>query len=373
MRILLTGGGTAGHINPAIAIAEVLREYDKKSEILFVGRVGGNENRLVKNSGLKLRTLHIRGIERKLTVENIKSLFLAIKSVSSAKRIIKDFNPDIIIGTGGYVSFPCLRGGIALKIPTVIHESNVLPGLVTRILAKKCSCVLVNMEGTKKYLSEKARVEVVGNPLRRGFNEMSRDEARRKLGLKKSDFFIVSFGGSIGAEKLNSTVIEVMKGYCARIPAVKHIHAAGARYYDALEMSEPELCRGINGCRLVGYIDNMPTLLRAADLVISRCGAMTLSEIAAVGRAAILIPSPNVADNHQYKNAKYLEERGAGIMIEERLLDAKALQSKIHSLRTDSEMRKSIAQRIKDFGKDNSTELILNVILDLTSKGLHRE
>ena len=372
MRILLTGGGTAGHINPAIAIAETVKEYDRNCEIMFVGRDGGSENRLVRSSGLKLSTLRIRGIERKLSVENIKSLFLAIKSVSNAKRIIKDFKPDIIIGTGGYVSFPCLRGGIALGIPTVIHESNVLPGLVTRFLAKKCSCVLVNMEGTKRYLPEKAEIHVVGNPLRRGFTEKSRDEARRELGLRKSDFFIISFGGSIGAERLNSTVIEVMKGYCARIPTVKHIHAVGARYYGELERCEPELCRGVNGCKLVGYIDNMPTLLRAADLVISRCGAMTLSEISAVGRAAILVPSPNVADNHQYKNAKYLADGGAAVMIEERLLDAKTLQSEIHSLRTNSERRKSLSQRIKDFGKDNSSELILNVILDLTSKSRHK-
>lgn len=357
MRVMLTGGGTAGHVTPALAVAEELLLDNPHVEILFIGREGGGENEAVRKAGIALKTLKIQGLKRKISMENLKSLYYALSAQNAAKKIIKEFNPDVILGTGGYVCWPVIRAGQSLDIPTALHESNITPGLTTKLLAKRCVKVLLNHTETKQYLKNEANIAVVGNPLRIGFKKIKKDEARKKLSLSPNDVFILSFGGSIGAQKLNETAIGVMEEYSVRDPDVKHIHAVGKRYFD--EIKNNKLADGYCGCKIVDYINDMPTLLSAADIVISRAGAMTISELAAVGVASILIPSPNVSNNHQLKNAQKLQKAEAAMLIEEKELTKETLKLAITSLKTDKNARKNKAKNILHFSTPNASKLIV--------------
>ena len=365
MKIILTGGGTAGHVNPAIAVAEEMLVNDPSTEILFIGREGGAENNAVKKAKIELTTLKIQGLKRKITIENLKSVYYAIRAYQKTKKIIKDFHPDVILGTGGYVCWPVLRAGQNLGIPTLIHESNAIPGLTTRLLSKRCNKVLLNNSNAKKYLSKEIDTLEVGNPLRREFKKVNRAEARKYLALSEDEIFILSFGGSIGAKRLNEVVIHVMEEYSVPTKNVRHVHAVGKRYFESIRDSK--LVNGFAGCKIVDYIDNMPTMLAAADIVIARAGAMTISEIATVGVASILIPSPNVSDNHQLINANILKEADATILIEEKNLTEESLKSAIKSLKTNKNARKNKAKCISRFSNSNSAKIIVNELKRLVS------
>ena len=368
MRLLLAGGGTAGHITPAIAVAEELLKKSRNSDILFIGRNDGNENRIIESSGFELKTLRIKGLKRSLSPENIKRIRDAFTAKRDAEEIIREFKPDVVLGTGGYVCWPVLAAAKKLGIPTAIHESNAFPGLTTRLLAKSCDRVFLGVGEAKKYLGKGVRSFVVGNPLRQDFVRTSRCEARRSLNLKENDVFILSFGGSIGAEKLNETIGEVMKIHSSRIENLKHLHGCGQRYYDDIESEFKG--KGKSGCRIIPYINNMPTMLRAADIVICRSGAMTLSEIAQVGVASILIPSPNVSGNHQLKNAIHLSHQGAAIMIEEDKLSADLLINHLSELENDKNGRKNRAKILHTLSTPNAAKLIVEelFLLKNTSK-----
>ena len=203
MRIILSGGGTAGHVNPALAIAEGLKRRYPSAEILFVGRLGGNENEAIKKAGYTVRELKIHGIERRLTAKNLKNLITAIEAEHKAREIIKDFRPDVIVGTGGYVCWPVLHAAKAMNIPRAIHESNLSPGLVTRLCAKWCNSVLLNHEGTREYLKGAKNVKVIGNPIRADFGKITRAEARDSISLRDDEILILSFGGSGGSQKMS--------------------------------------------------------------------------------------------------------------------------------------------------------------------------
>lgn len=356
MRIIFTGGGTAGHINPAIGVAQALTDKD---EVLFVGRAGGKENRLIEKEGFALRELNVHGLERKLSLKNLKLPFEIMKSIKEAKKLIDEFAPDVIFGTGGYASLPSLLAGISKKIPTVIHESNITPGLVTKMLQKRCDAVFINLEESREYYSKKANVEAVGIPLRRGFYATDRSEARGSLGLKGSDILIVSFGGSGGSGKMNESIIELMKSYSVGKGRIKHIHAVGERYFERAKSENEKLCAGYCGCKIVPYIDDMPTYLFAADIVISRCGAITLAEIGSVGVASILIPSPNVTDDHQRKNARIFQKHNAAIMIEESELNDRVLLDAVKSLENSEEQRIKLGRNASALFPTNSAEKIL--------------
>lgn len=363
MKLLLCGGGTAGHINPAVAIAEEMLKLYPKSEILFIGRENGPENDIIVKSGFKLRTIKIEGLRRSISADNIRRIKNALGAVSSAKKIIREFRPDIILGTGGYVCWPVITAGRSLNIPDAIHESNITPGLTTRILAKKCNIVFLNHEESRKSLKKAKRVITVGNPLRQDFSKVDRNTARRKLGISDDKFFILSFGGSIGAEIINETCLAIMKNYSAKDRTVKHVHATGKRYFEKVNS---KYAKGeIDGCQIKSYIDDMPLMLTAADVVICRCGAMTLSELSAAGVASILIPSPNVSDNHQYANGKLLCDIGAATLIEEKNLSEKVLTDQIIRLKTDKNARKKQAKNIKQLYTPNAAKNIINNIISL--------
>lgn len=365
MRVLLCGGGTGGHVMPAIAIGEIICKNFPSAEIAFAGRQGGNENRAYKSTGRKLYMIDIHGISRSININNVKSLFKVIKSGRTARNIIKDFNPDIIIGTGGYVCYPFIRQGQRMKIRTVIHESNVYPGLVTRLLYKKCDALLLNLEGSKDYLKNTGNITVVGNPTRSGFGGTTKAEARRLLGVKDGEVLIVSFGGSLGAEKLNEAIRDFLVLVLKSGMNVRCIHATGKTHYNGFIEKYPEFAEPSKRIKVLPYIENMPTVLTAADMAITRSGAITIAELARSATPSILIPSPNVTANHQYINAEHMKKIGASELITEDELDGKILFKKTLEIVSNSTKRDRMSKRAHSVYKENTDSMIREVLLSL--------
>ncbi len=368
MKAIICGGGTVGHITPGISIAEIIKEHDSKSELLFIGRDNGEENRLIEHNGYKLQTLKISGFKRAFTTKNLETVFNILKALKRSKEILKDYQPDIVIGTGGYVCWPMVKSAQKMGIPTLIHESNACPGLTTKSLASKCDRVLLNFPDCESEFKQKTNLRIVGNPLRKSILHETRENARRKLGISKQDFFILSFGGSGGADIINKNIISLMRNYSLKQSSIKHVHASGKKYFDELKKHNPDLTVQNNGCIIMPFIENISTYLVAADIVICRCGAMTISEVSRAGCVPILIPSPNVTDNHQYKNGRKLVDKGCAIMIEENELNERTLQDAVKHLKNNEMLRKKMSVRLSFFYKPNCRELIYREIREITSK-----
>jgi len=371
MRVLLTGGGTAGHINPALAIAETVLQNAPESEIAFVGIKGGKEEDLVPRYGYPLHYVRSQGIQRSLSLSNVKALWLALVSPyeKQTTKILDDFKPDIVIGTGGYACWPIMAAAARRGIPTALHESNALPGLAVRRLQKRVDRIWVNFSRTAELLKARGTVMRVGNPLRSGFAGCSREEARQKLGIRENQTFILSFGGSLGAERVNLAVLDLMKTLSEKRSDLLWKHAAGKRDYEDTKQRFTSMGLDfVRGYELQDYIYDMPIAMAAADLVISRAGAMTLSELAGMGKAAILIPSPNVADNHQYHNAKALADAKAAILVEEREFDEGMLAVAVESLLNNPERRNEMGRAIRAFRGEDANALIWQDIQNLTKK-----
>lgn len=366
MRVLFTGGGTAGHINPALAVAGYLREQEPDTEILYVGNRGGMEERLVPRAGYEMAFITISGFQRRLSFKNLMKNLRTVERIFTAtaetKRIIKDFAPDVCVGTGGYVSGPVIREAAKLGVPSVIHESNAYPGVTTKLLSKSVHTVMLAVPDAKKYFDESVRTVVTGNPVRGEVLRMDREQARKELGLDSRPL-VLSFGGSLGAAMLNRAAA-YMLAESAKSGKYQHIHGYGQNDPMFLEeLSEYGLDLPKNPqIRVLDYIHNMPTCLAAADLVISRAGAMTLSEIEAKGKASILIPSPNVAENHQFHNAMALVKRGAGEIIEEKDLSGEALWKKVEKILSDPERLKSLGENAQKMDILDANNRIYKVI-----------
>ena len=368
MKFIICGGGSGGHVSPAIAIYETLKRKSNSSRFTFVGRRGGNENRAYELTGEHLETLSMQGINGKDPVNAAKGLISAIKARNTARRMIEKEMPVAIIGTGGYVCWPMLSAGAALRIPTVIHESNAYPGLTTRILSKSADKVLLNYESATKHLKRSDNVQIVGNPIRPRFFTQSRIASRRALGIREGDFFILSFGGSLGSRRLNEVSLELMRSYSSRTPGVKHLHATGGAYFDEVGKAAQKEMAAHRGCIILPYIDDMASAMAAADVVISRSGAMTISEICALGVASILIPSPNVADDHQTKNAEFMRSAGASLMIRECDLTLRSLLDTIRVLASSPDRRRALCASAKSLARANAADLIAEEILALVDK-----
>lgn len=351
MRILMTGGGTAGHINPALAIADLMKETYPDAEFLFVGAKGRMEAQLVPAAGYPIRTISVRGFQRRLSLKNIGRNILAAVDVLTASavsaRIVKEFKPDLAIGTGGYVCGPVLREAIRAGVPTAVHESNAYPGVTVKMLAKEGATVLLCSEEARRHLPEGARAVVTGNPIRPDFLTLDKGAARTQLGLDARPL-VLSFGGSLGAAKINDAMAEVL---CRsrKEGKLQHIHGAGKAGYAAMQTRLKELGVPLSGDGITvrEYIDDMPRCMAAADLVICRCGAMTLSELPVAGKPSILIPSPYVAENHQYHNAMVLVGRGAALCIEEKDLTADRLWEAICSVTADPARLREMEEKVR--------------------------
>ena len=335
MKILFAGGGTGGHINPALAVAGYIREREPETQILYVGAKGGMEEKLVPKAGFPFRSITISGFQRKLTLKNVgRNLRTAVRvftSSAEARKILREFAPDICMGTGGYVSGPVIREAAKLGIPTVIHESNAYPGVTTKMLAKKVDRVMLAVADAESYFPG-VSCELTGNPVRPAVIRARREEARRALSLDERPM-ILSFGGSLGARAINEAVADLLvrSGKDGRF---QHIHGYGqyGTWMPGLVEEKGLSLQDAGNIDLREYIDNMAECLAAADLVICRAGAITLSELQAQGKGAILIPSPNVAENHQYHNAMALVKRGAAALIEEKDLNGEILCQKVDEI-----------------------------------------
>lgn len=376
MRVLITGGGTGGHVNPALAIANTIKQNDPDAVIAYVGTKRGIENKLVPKAGYPMYYVDVKGIKRSLSPSNIKAAYLALTSPIKAKKIIREFKPDIVVGTGGYVSWPVVKAASQMGIPTALHESNAIAGVAVKMLQKSVDRIYLNFEKTGESLScDRAKLMKVGNPILGGFSSMTREEARAKLGIpNKYKYVILSYAGSMGAEKVNDAVLCLMREFTSKHPEVYHIHATGS--------IELELCTsqfkkmGLDKCEnieLCEYIYDMPVRMAAADITINRAGAMTISELAATGKCSIFIPSPNVAENHQYKNAKVLSDAGAAALFEEKELTdgAKPLIEEVEKLLSDEgdELRAERSEKIRQFAVSDANKLIYNDLVKLAQSG----
>ena len=351
MKVLFAGGGTAGHINPALAVAGYLREKEPDAQILYIGAKGGMEERLVPAAGFSFRSITVAGFQRKLNWNNVKRNAAAAVHVFTAsreaRRIISEFQPDICIGTGGYVAGPVIREAIKMKIPSLIHEQNAFPGVTNKMLSKHADRTMLAVADAQKYLAEGARCVLTGNPVRQEVIRADREAARQKLGLDDRPL-ILSFGGSLGARTINEAVAGLLTA-SAKTGRFQHIHGYGqwGKWFPGLLKEKGIDLKKHPEFDVREYISNMPDCLAAADLVICRAGAITLSELQAQGRASILIPSPNVAENHQYHNAMALVNRGAAAILEEKDLTPEALCRKVDELFASPETIRKIEENAR--------------------------
>ena len=371
MRILFAAGGTGGHINPAIAIATTVKEHHKDAQILFAGTPWGMEARFVPQASFDFASIKVRGIERsfkpKAIKGNIKAVWYLMSADRRARQIIKNFKPDVVVGTGGYVSGPVVRAAAKMGIKTLIHEQNAFPGVTTKLLAHDVDVILVAFKEAIPRISTSAKVSVVGNPVRQDFLFAEKEKSREALGLSKDKTVILSCGGSLGAKAINLAMCEVLKRNRDKSDIV-HIHATG--HFGSLWMPDELKKSGLNlennpNLRVMEYISEMPKYLAACDLIITRSGAITLSEIQVQGKAAVLIPSPNVTENHQFHNAMVLANADAAVVIEEKNLSGKALCDTIDNLTADKERLKEMGKNAAKISKSDANNLIYNELMEL--------
>lgn len=369
MNIVVSGGGTGGHVNPALAIADIVRSREPDSKIAYVGTSKGIENKLVPAAGYPLYHVEVQGLKRSLSLSNLKTAWMAATSISKAKSLLKELCPDVVIGSGGYVCWPVVRAAHELGIPCALHESNAIPGFAVKMLEKDADRIFVNFEETKSALKHPEKAVRVGNPLRGGFSAISREQARESLGASGYKACVLSYGGSMGAERVNDEILSVMEKYTSKHPEIRHLHATGAIEWPvaAVQFREKGLESAPN-LRCVEYIYNMPEEMAAADLIICRAGAMTLSELALMKKPCILIPSPNVADNHQYKNAKVLADKGAAVVFEEKDLSGDVLTDAVKELCENADKRAAMSEAIAQFAVPDAAELIYSGLREIIKK-----
>ncbi len=374
MRVLIACGGTGGHINPGLAIADIIKKKYPDTEFLFAGTPKGMESKLVPKAGYKLETIKVAGFQRKISIENIgrnaKAVAYLVTSGSRAKQIIEGFKPDIAIGTGGYAAGPVIRKAARMGIPTAIHEQNAYPGITNKLLSKEVDYVMLTVKEALNFMDKsKFEYSVTGLPVRSNINTMSREEARKKLGFDDS-FTILSFGGSLGAGCINETMTEVIKWHVGKGLNINHIHGYGGMGKDTFPqaMSAAGIPLKSDRLRITEYINDMDVCLAAADLVICRSGASTLAELEAAGKASILIPSPIVAGNHQYHNAMVLGKAGAAVVIEQKDVTNERMIEEIEKLYGDQAKVKKMSESAAKLHLSDTNDRILTVIEKLVGK-----
>ncbi len=360
MRILFCGGGTAGHVYPNIAIAETFLRNDSNTRLAYITTLNGIENDLVT---FKKYQIDVIGLKRALSLKNIKCISLLVKGINESKKIIREFRPDIIIGTGGYATFPVIYAGHKLGVKTALHESNLVPGKAVKYLEKTADKIFVNFEESKYYFKFKDKVIRVGNPLRQGYYTIDKREARVSLDIKEKNV-ILCFGGSLGATKINDSAIELIDNLIKYRDDTMLIWATGKKEYDIIQrkIKEKGLDK-IKNIRVYNYINNMPEVLASADIVICRAGAMTISEVALCGKSTIFIPSPNVTNNHQYKNAKALFDKGCASLLTED--EVYKLTDEVRELLENNKKREQMEKKIQEFAMFDANKILYKEILNL--------
>ena len=376
MKIVFTCGGTAGHVNPALALAGLIKERKPDSEILFVGAHRGIEKQLIESAGWPFRAVEISSFHRSLAPKEIRhnliSLRNLLRSPGEAKALLKEFPADLVVGTGGYASYPMIRAASSLGIPTAVHESNAIPGLTTRLLENHADLIMVGFEECRKNYRHPDKVLVTGTPVRGDFFRLTRKQAKQKLGMDDGRPLIVSFFGSLGAAEMNRETARFLALEARNGLPFHHVHGAGAigcqRMGGYLRDEKVDLSRTPE-LEVREYIQNMSELMRAADLVICRAGASTISELTALGVPALIIPSPNVTHNHQESNARVLADAGGAVMILEKDSSGQRLYDTACDILHDEARRKAMSAAMSSLGTIDAAEKILDAVMALVRSG----
>jgi len=375
VRFLFTCCGTAGHVNPALAVASKIKESLPDSEFLFIGGGREIENRLVPKAGFEITNIHISGIERSLSpkavLNNVKTVGRVISSERQMKSILCGFDPDVAVGTGGYVCYPVLKKAAGLGIPTAVHESNAVFGLTAKMLAPYVDVIMTAYDGMEGQLRDGDKVVHTGTPVRGEFSKLSREGAKSVLGISGKKL-LVSFWGSLGAARMNQITTELIASEI-RHGSFVHIHATGGGAEGAEKMKKELRDRGVpaEGAEDIDirpYIDDMPVVMKAADIVLCRAGASTIAELTSLGKPAILVPSPNVTNDHQSRNAEKLASAGAALVLKEGSFDAETLFNEISSLINDDERLSRMSSAMKEMGVPGALDDIAGRIIGMAAE-----
>ena len=370
-RVIFTCGGTAGHVNPAIAVAQLMAEKNPQIKILFVGAERGLEKDLIPKAGYEFRTVHISSFHRSLKPAEIKhnlvSLYNMVRSPAEARAILKEFRPDAVIGTGGYASYPTVKAAAKMGIPTAVHESNAVPGLTTELLEPYAGRIMVGFESCRQHYKHPEKVAVTGTPVREDFFTLTKEAAKEKLGVNDGRPLIVSFWGSLGASGMNAQMADML-ALEARKEPFHHIHGAGKSGYASVLKALAE--KGVDlkdhpSLQVREYIYDMAPMMRAADLVICRAGASTVSELTALGVPAIMVPSPYVTNNHQEKNARALETHGGVEVLLEQDSSGQALFQTAAGILRDDARREAMASAMAELGIRDAAQRIYETVQEL--------
>ncbi|MBD5154432.1 MAG: undecaprenyldiphospho-muramoylpentapeptide beta-N-acetylglucosaminyltransferase [Oscillibacter sp.] len=372
MKVIFTCGGTAGHVNPALALAGLIKERNPESEILFVGAHRGIEKDLIEKAGWPFRAIEVSSFHRSLTPKEIKHNFISLRnffrSPGEAKKLLKEFPADLVVGTGGYASYPMIQAASKLGIPTAIHESNAIPGLTTRLLENHADLIMVGFEECRKNYKHPDKVLVTGTPVRGDFFRLTKKQAKQKLGMDDGRPLIVSFWGSLGATEMNREMAEFLALEAKNGLPFHHVHGAGAvgckHMGEYLAEAKIDLSKTPE-LEVREYIQDMGVMMRAADLVLCRAGASTISELTALGMPAVIIPSPNVVNNHQEHNAQVLASAGGAVMILEKDSSGQKLYDTACGILHDTARRKEMSAAMSSLGTIDASEKILDAVMAL--------
>lgn len=367
MRVIFAGGGTGGHINPAISIADYAKSQDSEFEALFIGTKRGLESKLVPKAGYDIKYIDITGFNRKNLLKNVSVVAKLIKSRIDCRKIIREFKPDCVVCTGGYVSGPVIMAAAKEGVPSLIHEQNVYPGLTVKGSEKYVDYLAVSFDETVNLMNAKEKCVVTGNPIRTQILEANKEEARKKLGIDKP--FVLVFGGSLGAQRINDTMLNI-------IPRIKEngniklLFGTGERNYDAIRDAVTKLGIDENdeNIQILPYIDNMAEVMAAADVVVARSGAITVSELAALGKPSVLIPSPNVVRNHQEQNAREFEKNGAAEVITEAELTPDVLYKTVCEMIENNEYLAKMSENLIKMAKTDALPKIYELMIKMSEK-----
>ena len=372
MNILFTCGGTAGHVNPAVALARIFQERNPDCKVLFVGADGGMENHLVPKEGYEIRSVTITNFHRSFApadiAHNLGTVRNMVRSKQQAARILDEFQPDLVVGTGGYASYPVVKEAARRHIPTAIHESNAVPGLTTKGLSKVVDRVMVGFEESRSHYDHPEKVVVTGTPVRGDFFRYTRQEAREKLGLTDERPLLLSYWGSLGAEVMNRKMSEFIARECYDGAPFHHIHGAGRDYRAVLDALQGSGLADHPEVDVREYIYDMPLVMAAADLVLCRAGASTIAEIAAIAKPAVLVPSPNVVADHQTKNARVLANAGGAVLLPEGESSGEKLYALMTGLLSDAPRREAMSRALRDMAVPDAAEQIYQTLVRLMEK-----
>ncbi len=358
MKYIITGGGTGGHIYPALSIADEIKKSDKDAEILYVGTKEGLEAQIVPKTGYLFKTIRVKGLPRRINKQSFDALITLLKGLKDAKKILKEFRPDYVIGTGGYVSAPMVYQAAKRGVKTVIQEQNAYPGMANKVLAKKADRVWVAFEEAKIKMKQMQKTIVMGNPIRTEFVRGNQEEAKESLGFNAERPLIVATGGSGGQRSINEAVLQNLhrwenSGYSVLLITGNRFIEETAKYIKEHDIEKSD------HIQILAYSHDMPKVLSAADVVIASSSAMTMAEISAMGIPAILVPKSYTAEDHQVYNAKAYENKGAAVMIKENELNEDSLAKQIENILENEEIYRNMQKNMKQLGQPNAVKIMI--------------